>query len=323
MAGGQRRYSDLRDGKGERSAVQLRHLRYFVTLARLRHFARAAEACGVSQPTLSSGLVALEQQFGRRLIDRDRRFVGLTPHGEAMLPWAQQILGAMGAMSAAVAETPLEGPFTMAAIPAALPLVGRFGATLLAANPGLVLSVRSSPSRAIHQALVALEIDAGITYLDHDAPSGMTAVPLVAEDYRFLTRRGGRFDDRVSIGWDEAAAQDLCLLDESMLYRRMLDRTLAAKGIAVRPRATADSHIALFALVASGAFSAIVPDSYAHLFGGVEWAQFLPLDPAEPVRQVGLLVLDRDPALPRARAALAAAHAFVIDGIYQPLAISI
>ena len=308
---------------GEHRAVQLRHLRYFVTLARVRHFARAAEACGVSQPTLSSGLVALEQELGRRLIDRDRRFTGLTPHGEAMLPWAQQILGAMGAMTAAVAETPLEGPFALAAIPAALPLVGRFGATLLAANPDLVLSVRSSTSRAIDQALVALEIDAAITYLDQDTPPGMKAVPLVAEDYLFLTRRGGRFDDRTAIGWDEAVAQDLCLLDESMLYRRMLDRTLAARGHTVRPRATADSHVALFALVASGAFCAIMPDSYAHLLAGLEWARFLPLDPPEPVRRIGLVVLDRDPPLPRARAALAAAHAFVIDGVYQPLPFSI
>jgi len=303
--------------------MQLRHLRYFVTLARVRHFARAAEECGVSQPTLSSGLIALEQEFGRRLIDRDRRFIGLTPHGEAMLPWAQQILGAMGAMSAAVAETPLEGPFTLAAIPAALPLVGRFGAALLAANPDLVLSVRSSTARGIAQALPALEIDAGITYLDAETPAGMAAVPLVNEDYRFLARRGGRFDDRDTIGWDEAVAQDLCLLDESMLYRRSLDRALAARGHVVRPRATADSHVALLAMVASGAFCTIVPDSYAHLLIGVEWARFLTIEPSEPVRRVGLLVPARDPPLPRARAALAAARAFVIDGIYQPFPISI
>jgi DNA-binding transcriptional LysR family regulator len=299
--------------------MQLRHLRYFVTLARVRHFARAADECGVSQPTLSSGLIALEQEFGRRLIDRDRRFIGLTPHGEAMLPWAHQILGAMGAMSAAVAETPLEGPFTLAAIPAALPLVGRFGAALLAANPDLVLSVRSSTARAIDQGLAALEVDAGITYLDPEVPAGMVGVPLASEDYRFLTRRGGNYDDRLTIGWDEAVAQDLCLLDESMLYRRMLDRALAVRGHAVRPRATADSHVALLAMVASGAFSAIVPDGYANLLSGVEWARFLPLDPPEPVRRVGLVVLDRDPPLPRARAALAAARSFMIDGIYQPL----
>jgi len=303
--------------------MQLRHLRYFVTLARIRHFARAAEECGVSQPTLSSGLIALEQEFGRRLIDRDRRFIGLTPHGEAMLPWAQQILGAMGAMTAAVAETPLEGPFTLAAIPAALPLVGRFAAALLAANPDLVLSVRSSTAQAIGQALTALEIDAGITYLDQEVPAGMVAVQLISEDYRFLARRGGGFDDRDTIGWDEAVAQDLCLLDDSMLYRRSLDRALAARGHVVRPRATADSHVALFAMVASGAFCAIVPDSYAHLLVGVEWARFLTLDPPEPVRRVGLLVLDRDPPLPRARAALAAARACVIDAIYHPLPLSI
>ncbi len=303
--------------------MQLRHLRYFVTLSRVRHFARAAEECGVSQPTLSAGLIALEQEFGRRLIDRDRRFIGLTPHGEAMLPWAQQILGAMGAMSAAVAETPLEGPFTLAAIPAALPLVGRFGAALLAANPDLVLSVRSATARAIDQGLAAMEVDAGITYLDQDAPAGMVGVPLTTEDYRFLTRRGGRFDGWPSISWDEAVTQDLCLLDETMLYRRMLDRALAARGHSVRPRATADSHVALLALVASGAFSAIVPDSYANLLIGVEWAQFMPLDSPEPVRRVGLVTLDRDPPSPRARAALAAARAFLIDGTYQPLPLSI
>ena len=78
-----------------------------------------------------------------------------------------------------------------------------------------------------------------------------------------------------------------------------------------------------FALVASGAFCAIVPDSYAPLLGGADWARLLPLDPPEPARAIGLVVQDRDPALPRARAALAAAQAFVIDRIYHPLPLSI
>jgi DNA-binding transcriptional LysR family regulator len=303
--------------------MHLRHLRYFVTLARSRHFARAAEECGVSQPTLSAGLVALEQELGRRMIDRDRRFIGLTLHGEAMLPWAQQILGAMGAMNAAVMATPLAGPFTLAAIPAALPLVGRFGAALLAANPGLALQVRSATARAIDQGLHALEIDAGITYLDPEPTPGLRTVPLAGEDYLFLARRGGRFDGRSSIGWDEAVAQDLCLLDETMLYRRILDQRLALRGHVARPRATADSHVALFALVASGAFCSIVPDGYAPMLGGADWARFLPLDPPEPARRVGLVVLDRDPMVPRAQAALAVAGAFMIDGIYQPLGVSI
>jgi len=61
--------------------MQLQHLRYFVALARTRHFAQAASECGVSQPTLSAGLLALEQELDKRLVERDRRFIGLTEHG--------------------------------------------------------------------------------------------------------------------------------------------------------------------------------------------------------------------------------------------------
>lgn len=303
--------------------MQLRHLRYFVTLARERHFARAASECGVTQPTLSAGLVALEQELGRRLIERDRRFIGLTAQGEAMLPWAQQILGAMAAMGAAVAATPLEGRLALAAIPAALPLVGRLGDALLAAHPGLALRVQSMTAREIERALHALEIDAGITYLDHEPPAGTIAVPLAEERYLFLTRAGGAFDDRATIGWDEAVAQPLCLLDETMQYRRLLDAALAARGLVAQPRVISDSHVALFAMVAGGGYSAIVPDGYARLLSGLDWARFVPLDPTEPARRVGLVVLDRDPALPRAAAALAAARSLVIDDLYQSSALSI
>lgn len=292
--------------------MQLRHLRYFVTLARTGHFARAAEECGVSQPTLSAGLAALEQEFARRLVERDRRFIGLTPHGEAMLPWAEQILGAMGAMAQAVTMTPLAGEFTLAAIPAALPLVGEFGKALLAANPALSLAVRSATARQIEQSLHALEIDAGLTYLDHEPPGQVVSVPLVEEQYLFLARRGSGHDERGTIGWDEALAGELCLLGQGMQYRRILDQRLAARGLVARPRATADSHVALFAMVAAGAFTTIVPDSYAHLLAGVEWARFVPFDQPEPARRVGLVVLQREPLGLRAEAGLAAARRLVL-----------
>ncbi len=290
--------------------MQLRHLRYFVTLAREGHFAKAAARCGISQPTLSAGLGALEAEFGRRLVERDRRFIGLTPHGAAMLPWAEQILGAVNGMASAVAATaePLRGEFGLAAIPAALPLVGLLSEVLLAQNPAMTLAVRSATSRAIEHGLHAFEVDAGLTYLDHEPPANVLAVPLYAERYMFLARRGSGFDDMAAIGWEEAAAQDLCLLHQGMQYRRILDERLAARGLAVAPRATADSHFALFAMVHSGAFAAIVPDGYARLMAGVEWARFVPFDVPEEARRVGLVVINRDPMGPMARAALAAAR---------------
>src|ERR1700689_4870294 len=70
----------------------IRHLFYFVTLARERHFARAAAACNVAQPTLSAAIRKLEDDLGARLVIRSHRFAGLTPEGERVLAWARQIL---------------------------------------------------------------------------------------------------------------------------------------------------------------------------------------------------------------------------------------
>lgn len=285
--------------------MQLRHLRYFVALAHHRHFARAAAECGVSQPTLSAGLAALEQDLGKRLVERDRRFIGLTPQGQAMLPWAQQILGAMGSMAQAVAAiaAPLAGPFRLAAIPAALPLVGRFGDALLHRHPGLHLMVHQATSRAIEQDLQALSCDAGLTYLDHEPPAHVLAVPLAQERYLFVTRRDGG-DSGAAMDWAQAAAMPLCLLHEGMQYRRILDAQFAARGLAVAPRAVADSYVALLSMVQAGRFATIIPDGYAALLTGLDWAAIRPMAGVETARRLGLVVLDRQPIGPLALAAL-------------------
>lgn len=290
--------------------MHFRQLRYFVTIARLRHFAQAAAECGVSQPTLSAGLLALEQEVGRRLVERDRRFIGLTSHGEAMLPWAEQILGAVNSMASSVAASsaPISGEFGLAAIPAALPLVGLFAEALLAQNPGLTLSVRSATSREIERSLNAFECDAGLTYLDHEPAGNVLSVALHAERYLFVTRAGAGFDGRDAITWEDAVAQPLCLLHQGMQFRRILDSRVKAQGLAIAPRAVADSYVALLDMVRSGGFSTIVPDTYAHLLEGLDWARLLPFEGEAERRRIGLVVMNRAPLGPLASAGLAAAR---------------
>lgn len=290
--------------------MQLQYLRYFVALARHRHFAEAANACGVSQPTLSAGLAALEQELGKRLIDRDRRFIGLTEHGEAILPWAEQALGAVRGLSQAAAATTLgpAGEFRLAAIPSALPLAGRLGEALLSAHPGLTMAVQTGTWREIERDLQANECDAGLTYLDHDPPANALSVPLHAEQYLFAVRAGGAFDGQASVTWQDVADQPLCLLHQGMQYRRILDREFAGRGLSVNPRAIADSHVTLLALVQTGAFSTIVPDVYARLMEGLDWCRFLPIEPEAATRRIGLVVVNRDPLGTMARLGLIAAQ---------------
>lgn len=295
--------------------MQLRLLRYLTTIASERHFARAAEICGVTQPTLSAGLAALERQLGKRLVERDRRFIGLTPEGEAVLPWAQQVIAAREGMVRALDEVAgdIEGELKLGAIPAAMPVVGILADALLEAHPGLTLATRSMTSREIERALAAFELDAGVTYLDHEPPAGVLSVPLYIEQYMFLTRREN-YEGSDSIGWEEAIAQPLCLLHPGMQNRRILDACLAERGLVSRPQATADSYVALLAMVQSGAFSTIIPDSYLALLPGLEWARALPFTEPEPASRIGLIVLDRTPLTPLAGIAMKIARRLDLDG---------
>src|SRR5260221_9770555 len=109
--------------------MNLRHLRYFATLARERHHGRAAAACHVTQPTLSEAIKQLEAELGVPLIDRGgQRFRDLTEEGRRVLSWAQLMLADQEGLEQelAVMRQGLSGRLRLGVIPAgmaAAPLV--------------------------------------------------------------------------------------------------------------------------------------------------------------------------------------------------------
>lgn len=290
--------------------MHIRFVEYFVTLARTRHFARAAEACRVTQPTLSSGLASLEEQLGKRLIVRDRRFIDLTPEGHAILPWARRLLADHEGLRHAVAaeEGTLRGELRLGVIPASMPSIGHFVRALRAAHPLLTLNIRSMTSRQIERGLIEYELDAGLTYLTNEPPAQVLAVPLYAERHRFATRADSELGRRDRVSWREAAATPLCLLHQGMQNRRILDAHLASLGLSIAPVATADSYVTLLSMVEAGGLSSILPHSYASLLPGGGALRLIDfIDPAPP-NDIGVVVLDREPRSALARAALAAAR---------------
>src|SRR5271154_3972589 len=104
----------------------VRHLSYFVTLARERHFARAAVLCNVAQPTLSAAIRKLEEDLGGvRLVLRDHRFVGLTAEGEKVLAWGRQILTDYNSLRDDLTglQRGLTGILRLGVVPAAMPVI--------------------------------------------------------------------------------------------------------------------------------------------------------------------------------------------------------
>ena len=145
-------------------------LDFILALAREKHFGRAAEACGVTQPTLSAGVKQLEEQMGVLLVNRGSRFQGFTPEGQRVLDWARRIVGDTRAMREEInaLRHGLSGRLRIAAIPTALAMVAALTTPYRERHPNVQFTIYSRTSIEILELLDNLEIDAGITYLDNE-----------------------------------------------------------------------------------------------------------------------------------------------------------
>ncbi len=193
-------------------------LEFLLALAREKHFGRAAQVCGVSQPNLSAAIKQLETTLGIPLVDRGSRFFGFTAEGERVLQWAKRIVGDMQALRADV-ETMKQGEtghLRIGAVPTALPVMVRHTSALWGAHPGIELSISSCSSTEILAKIDNMQIDAGITYLDNEPVGKVYQVPLYRERYHLVTDVDGPFGDRESVTWEEAATLPLCLLSRNM-----------------------------------------------------------------------------------------------------------
>jgi DNA-binding transcriptional LysR family regulator len=295
----------------------LRHLRYFAVLAREKHFARAAQARNVSQPTLSGGIATLEAELGVRLVVRGHRFMDLTPEGRAALGWAHQLLADEDNLRHGLESLRggLSGVLRLGVIPAAMPLVGRLTEPFCATHPAVTVDIRSISSKAIQSGLDTFELDAGLTYLDNEPLAHVRRLPLYLERYLFATPVGGPLARLEQISWREAGRQRLCLLSDDMQNRRILDGVFQATGMQAHPSVVSNSFLGVLSQLRSGAWSSIVPHSFRHLFGRQEDIALIPL--VEPVhtQSIGLVTTSRDPPPPMAHALEACARSLDFEAL--------
>src|ERR1700738_2204241 len=160
-------------------------LEFIIALSRERHFGHAAEACNVSQPTLSAGIKQLEDTFGVLLVQRGSRFQGFTPEGERVLEWARRIVADTRAMRQEIdaLKRGLAGHVQIAAIPTALAMTAMLTTPYRAKHPEVRFTILSRTSIQVLSLLENLEIDAGLTYLDNEPLGRVKTVLLYQEEY--------------------------------------------------------------------------------------------------------------------------------------------
>lgn len=287
-------------------------LEMFIALANERHFGRAAEVCGVTQPTLSSAIRQLEDQLGVQLVFRGSRYQGLTPEGQRVLDWGRRIVGDMRALKDEMrtVRAGLSGNLRIGVIPTALPMVAGLTGPFTAKHPNVRVSILSRTSTEILTGIEALELDAGITYLDNEPLGRVAQVPLYAEFYRYLCAPGTPLADRDQVTWSELAEQPLCLLTGDMQNRRIVNQHLAEAGVAVVPQIESNSTIALTSHVLTGRWASIVPRQLAQMFVAGGQLRSIPIVAPEVEHLVGLITARRDPITPVLAALIAEAERF-------------
>jgi DNA-binding transcriptional LysR family regulator len=285
-------------------------LEFIIALAREQHFGRAAEACNVSQPTLSAGIKQLEDTFGVLLVQRGSRYHGLTAEGERVLEWARRIVADTRAMRQDIdaLKRGLTGHLQIAAIPTALAMTAMLTTPYRAKHPDVRFTIVSRTSIQVLSMLENLEVDAGLTYVDNEPLGRVNTVPLYREEYRLLTASTSELGNREEVTWAEVGRVPLCLLTTDMQNRRIIDGLLRDAGAMPAPTLESDSMIVLFSHVRTGKWSSIMPAKLAETLGLTDNVRAIPIVAPAATHLIGLVVPDRQPTTPLIKALMTEAR---------------
>ncbi|MEA1651723.1 hydrogen peroxide-inducible genes activator [Nitrospirillum sp. BR 11164] len=280
--------------------MNLRDLRYLLAVAQHRHFGRAAAACNVSQPTLSSQVAKLEARLGAPLFERTNKWVAPTPLGEEVLVHAARAVAEADAIVAlADARDPLAGPLTLGVIPTLGPyLMPRVFAPLRRRCPALTLELWEDTTDAVVERLRRRQLDAALIATPV-AGDDLMERPLFQEGFLAAMPPDHALARTVDAVDEAALAPDLLVLADGHCLR---DQALAA---CARPdpggwslRAT--SLETLLNMVAAGYGTTLVPALAAAIHAGRQDVVFRPLAGTATGRLIRLVsrpTFTRQPAL--------------------------
>ncbi len=269
----------------------LRQLQFLVALGDSGSFSRAAEACHVTQPTLSAGIKDLEDLFGVPLAEREARGASLTHAGEIAAARASALLADAHALVQAVtsAGALFSGPFHLGAIPTIAPFIlPRIVSELTASHPDLKLYLTEDRTSRLIDKLRARTLDAAFLALPWEAP-GITSLPLFEDELLLAAPPAHPLAAKNNLSVDDLADEDLLLLEDGHCLREHALAACRLKPGPGREQVAATSLGTLVNMVAGGLGISLLPrlavDNGLMLGSDVRVREFM-----RPVigRQIGL-----------------------------------
>jgi len=204
--------------------MNLQDLRYLVAVAELRHFGRAAQACNVSQPTLSSQIRKVETELGVTLFERTNKRVDMTPVGSQILIHAERALAEAGQMEAVAqaARDPLVGPLKLGVIPTLAPyLMPLILKPLQQAYPGLTIELWEDQTHSLIDGLRNHRLDAALLATPADAPE-ITEISLFDEPLLAALSLDHRLAGALTVSEEDLSEELMVLADGHCLANHAL-----------------------------------------------------------------------------------------------------
>jgi LysR family hydrogen peroxide-inducible transcriptional activator len=269
--------------------ITMRQLRYLTSLARHRHFGRAAADCAVSQPALSMQVRELEREIGAELVERRPGDIGLTDTGLDVAERAEQILAATrDLVDFARHRDLLSGRLRLGIIPTLAPYVlPRLLPRLQADYPQLRLEVRETQTKTLLDELNRGELDAVMLALPADG-ADMETLALFDDVFVLAVPAGDALPARGRVGVADVDQRRLILLEEGHCLR---DQALAFCAAPRRDQPAglgATSLATVMQMVANGYGVTLLPEVAVDAEGRDTRVKLLRFSAPEPARTVGL-----------------------------------
>lgn len=239
----------------------LRQLQFLVALGESGSFSRAAEACHVTQPTLSAGIKELEDLFGVPLAEREARGATLTHAGEIAAARASALLADAHALVQAVtcAGALFSGPFHLGAIPTIAPFVlPQIVGLLTRKYPDLKLYLTEDRTQRLVDQLRARTLDAAFIALPWDAP-GIEVKTLLDDEFLLAAPAGHPLSRKNGLSPDDLKDEDLMLLEDGHCLREHSLSLCRLKPRPGREQVAATSLGTLVNMVAGGLGVSLIP----------------------------------------------------------------
>ncbi|MDD2885762.1 MAG: LysR substrate-binding domain-containing protein [Dechloromonas sp.] len=292
--------------------MTLTEMRYLVALARERHFGKAAEACHVSQPTLSVAVKKVEGQLGAALFERTASDVRITALGERIVTQAKRVLDEAVKLEEIAESTgdPMTGQLRVGIIYTIAPyLLPQLIPALNRQAPKMPLFLKEDFTANLIPALKAGELDVIIIALPFVEP-GLVAQAVYDEPFRVVVPANHPWRQRQDIPAEELDGQNLLLLGQGNCFRdQVLESCPRLTGPDALEHALEGSSLETIRyMVASGAGVAVMPSTAADpLIDKETMVKVLPFAGHSPSRTVGLVwrvTYPRAQAIDAVRAAL-------------------